>query len=753
MLEEVHENNFLSKIDLENRHRLTRRHAHSTSSINPNNLIDINQLRTNNKSPLTHNPQQQQQEQRVFKSMTPDLISSINHTTFDFVKPQKYKKDEIDEEMEEKNFKSELTTKYHTPLLSKNNSNESIPDELTKENNLPLSSIQPVVQPDYLNTFRKDLDAQTLLYYVQENQKGERETFPQPFDDLSTSAPIQSSTSAYPADYSHSMKYRKNPLFEKLSNKSEESEDGSGGGNHLSESIMKLVQDFNEIQYRIKRLIDNDNMEKKSLIEELEQISQFNIPTELFDELQKSSIAPSIDNSTINNSVFLDSDDEMMVDEDLPNDHHHNKSNNIDDLWNELKRQSQTDHTKITEERIRRLISNLIDESSDNQFHDEKSSQNEFEDIFRQFKNQKRNNLSKKKSLLHLKTNFQMLQLLLMSYLTKKTVDFSQKNKQQKKDQENQLREKRILRNMKEMKFKNPLAENHWGDIRAEFEIVTDRLIQLCRSYQLEKVEYIPNHRRRLIMQQSQDHQDNSNENEKLLNDSNEQSKDDSGIHLANERTPESVIDCVRKEFIPALQILVEHGLTESINENYSKNQSGLFGCFSSNTTFEIHGKEMTAWRLLLKYFDKKNGKSYIESAPRKLSEAFTITVEGSRPITIKENLLTTIDSVHQLYRRRRPFPRHALDTYHSIFSTLASSSFKAFVSKSLNENRLGDYFKLLFRYSDLFVEEYYTEWSYVRQQSFADIFPHLDRLSHYKWNLPLDFSLERRANIIDIFE
>lgn len=145
---------------------------------------------------------------------------------------------------------------------------------------------------------------------------------------------------------------------------------------------------------------------------------------------------------------------------------------------------------------------------------------------------------------------------------------------------------------------------------------------------------------------------------------------------------------------------------------------------------------EMHAWELLLLYYNIKNGDRYNSTPARKLSESFNLDLVEGRPQSNKQSLLSTIGMIIAL---------------HSPYKRSYNSQFKAFICAALNAQKLTQWLHLIYQCKEL-VSSYYTCWSYVANTGFRDALKTLDRLTQYRFDLPVDLSIRQFKNIKDVF-
>ncbi|KAM5134844.1 RUN domain-containing protein 1 [Mantella aurantiaca] len=188
----------------------------------------------------------------------------------------------------------------------------------------------------------------------------------------------------------------------------------------------------------------------------------------------------------------------------------------------------------------------------------------------------------------------------------------------------------------------------------------------------------------------------------------------------------------VRKELAVAIRDLLSHGL-------YATSQgmslvlapiACLIPVFSSSAP-TVH-----PWELFVKYYNEKNGKAFVDSPARKLSQSFSLPVSGGAKVTPKQSLLSAI---------------HTVLTEHDPFKRGADSEFKALVCMALNEQRLVSWLNLLCK-SGVLIQSHYQPWSYMASTGFESALNILSRLSNMKFNLPVDLAVRQLKNIKDAF-
>uniref|UniRef100_A0A8C0QSF0 RUN domain-containing protein 1 n=3 Tax=Chelonoidis abingdonii TaxID=106734 RepID=A0A8C0QSF0_CHEAB len=188
----------------------------------------------------------------------------------------------------------------------------------------------------------------------------------------------------------------------------------------------------------------------------------------------------------------------------------------------------------------------------------------------------------------------------------------------------------------------------------------------------------------------------------------------------------------VRKELTIAIRDLMAHGLYAS-----SQGMSLVLAPIACLIpAFTSSPQTMHPWELFVKYYDTKNGRAFVESPARKLSQSFALPVTGGITVTPKQSLLTAI---------------HTVLTEHDPFKRSADSELKALVCMALNEQRLVSWVNLICK-SGALVQSHYQPWSYMANTGFESALNILSRLSNLKFNLPVDLAVRQLKNIRDAF-
>ncbi|XP_037347437.1 RUN domain-containing protein 1 [Talpa occidentalis] len=188
----------------------------------------------------------------------------------------------------------------------------------------------------------------------------------------------------------------------------------------------------------------------------------------------------------------------------------------------------------------------------------------------------------------------------------------------------------------------------------------------------------------------------------------------------------------VRKELTVAVRDLLAHGLYAP-----SPGMSLVMAPIACLLpAFSSTPETMHPWELFVKYYHAKNGRAYVESPARKLSQSFALPVMGGTIVTPKQSLLTAI---------------HMVLTEHDPFKRSADSELKALVCMALNEQRLVSWVNLICKSGSL-IEPHYQPWSYMAHTGFESALNLLSRLSSLKFSLPVDLAVRQLKNIKDAF-
>lgn len=188
----------------------------------------------------------------------------------------------------------------------------------------------------------------------------------------------------------------------------------------------------------------------------------------------------------------------------------------------------------------------------------------------------------------------------------------------------------------------------------------------------------------------------------------------------------------VRKELALAVRDLLSHGLYST-----SQGMSLVLAPISCLLPYRPSPQTMHPWELFVQFYHSKNGKAFVESPARQLSQSFSLPVGGGVvTVTPKQSLLWAIHLVLQ---------------EHDRYKRGSDSAFKALVCMALNEQRLVSWLNLLCKSGSL-IHPHYMPWSYMAQTGFEGALRILGRISHLKFNLPVDLAVRQLKNIKDAF-
>ncbi|GCC29688.1 hypothetical protein chiPu_0008130 [Chiloscyllium punctatum] len=192
------------------------------------------------------------------------------------------------------------------------------------------------------------------------------------------------------------------------------------------------------------------------------------------------------------------------------------------------------------------------------------------------------------------------------------------------------------------------------------------------------------------------------------------------------------LITAVRKELSIALRDLMSHGLYAS-SQGMSLVLAPIACLLPSFTTSP---QTMHPWQLFVKYYNTRNGRAFVESPARKLSQSFALPVTGSGIVTPKQSLLAAV---------------HTVLTEHDRYKRSADSEFKALICMALNEQRLVSWVNLICK-SGTLIQSHYQPWSYMASTGFESTLNLLSRLSNLHFSLPADTAVRQLKNIKDAF-
>ncbi|XP_011062303.1 PREDICTED: RUN domain-containing protein 1 isoform X1 [Acromyrmex echinatior] len=257
---------------------------------------------------------------------------------------------------------------------------------------------------------------------------------------------------------------------------------------------------------------------------------------------------------------------------------------------------------------------------------------------------------------------------------------------------------------------------HNWRDLRTRLDIAVEHVLETIAETSQQQ-------------QQLQRHPDDEDDIDDIDDNENDYTSDSDSPSHANAK----LTSAVRKHLATSVKDLMQHGLTADVMRSGSSVVP--FGsCFPQRDVTSANF--MHAWELILKYYEIKNGRCYNSSPAQKLSQSFNLDLAAGRIASSKQSLLTTIGNII---------------TSHSPYKRSYDSHFKAFVCAALNANKLVIWLKLILQCQCL-LENYYLSWSYVVKTGFQDAFHTLDRLTSYKFDLPVDLAVRQFQNIKDAF-
>ncbi|KAL6424129.1 hypothetical protein ACFW04_009775 [Cataglyphis niger] len=260
---------------------------------------------------------------------------------------------------------------------------------------------------------------------------------------------------------------------------------------------------------------------------------------------------------------------------------------------------------------------------------------------------------------------------------------------------------------------KNPV--HNWRDLRTRLDIAVEHVLETIAETSQR--------------QQRRPDDDDEEDDDDIDDNENDYTSDSDSASHANAR----LTSAVRKHLAISIRDLVQHGLTADVSRSGSS-VVPFVGCFPQRNVTSANF--MHVWELILKYYEIKNGRRYNSSPAQKLSQSFNLDLAAGRIASSKQSLLTTIGNII---------------ASHSPYKRSYDSHFKAFVCAALNANKLVIWLKLILQCQYL-LENYYLSWSYVVKTGFQDAFHTLDRLTSYKFNLPVDLAVRQFQNIKDAF-
>ncbi|XP_011255139.1 RUN domain-containing protein 1 [Camponotus floridanus] len=261
----------------------------------------------------------------------------------------------------------------------------------------------------------------------------------------------------------------------------------------------------------------------------------------------------------------------------------------------------------------------------------------------------------------------------------------------------------------------NKNSVHNWRDLRTRLDIAVEHVLETIAEMSQR--------------QQRRPDDDDEEDDDDIDDNENDYTSDSDSASHANAK----LTSAVRKHLATSIRDLVQHGLTADVTRSGSS-VVPFVGCFPQRDVTSANF--MHVWELILKYYEIKNGRRYNSSPAQKLSQSFNLDLAAGRITSSKQTLLTTIGNII---------------ASHSPYKRSYDSHFKAFVCAALNANKLVIWLKLILQCQYL-LENYYLSWSYVVKTGFQDAFHTLDRLTSYKFNLPIDLAVRQFQNIKDAF-
>ncbi|XP_015669678.1 RUN domain-containing protein 1 [Protobothrops mucrosquamatus] len=242
-------------------------------------------------------------------------------------------------------------------------------------------------------------------------------------------------------------------------------------------------------------------------------------------------------------------------------------------------------------------------------------------------------------------------------------------------------------------------SDRDYSPLVNKLEMAVAHVRQLAQKYQLREMEHIINY---------------------------------SGIQDTSLGGRDELTLAVRKELTTAVRDLLAHGL-------YTPSPGMSLVLAPIACLLPMLGSSpqpMHPWELFVKYYSSKNGRAFVESPARKLSQSFALPVMGGVPATPKQSLLSAI---------------HTVLSEHDPFKRSADSELKALVCLALNEQRLVSWLNLICK-SGTLIQVHYQPWSYMAQTGFEGALNLLSRLSNLQFSLPVDLAVRQLKNIRDAF-
>lgn len=271
--------------------------------------------------------------------------------------------------------------------------------------------------------------------------------------------------------------------------------------------------------------------------------------------------------------------------------------------------------------------------------------------------------------------------------------------------------------------LKHSVLGNHYGDQRAQLELVVHDVVQTLKRNQILHIERPE--RENLPVEQ--------------LNK-----------QLSEYSQSESVVSIIRKSFCPALKNLLEHGLREIISPSPADGSVLSFlGLDSLRNKNAVNSKylhpEMRKfdgfkiehiWDVLQLYLKLSRSLEMRDAIVSNLSETFKLDKVDGKTATSKQILLCTIENILNSHSRLKRSP---------------DTMWKAFVCAALNRNRLPAWIRIIFR-SELVVKKCYYDWSYVCRTGCDDIRQLFEGLHEFNFDLPVDLAVRSFEQIREAF-
>lgn len=238
----------------------------------------------------------------------------------------------------------------------------------------------------------------------------------------------------------------------------------------------------------------------------------------------------------------------------------------------------------------------------------------------------------------------------------------------------------------------------HWGNLRAKLEMSVDAVLNLVT-------------RERSAQNVIDSYDSESEECGVVINDA-------------------PLTTVVRRHLAVNIRDLLQHGLIGADSSSLVP----IIGCFPvrrSSTSRTTH-----IWELILRYYDINDGDRLNSTPARKLSQSFNLDIVGETTISNKQSLLTAIGSIV---------------ASHSPYKRSYDAHFKAFICAALNAHKLVLWLNLMLKCRSL-IDSHYSSTSYIVNTGFQDALQSLDRLTPYKFDLPVDLAVKQFQNIKDVF-